>query len=96
MPVGFAMALVGFVGFCYVVSFKAGLNMISSVLWDTFSKYGLTVIPLVNDSVEMPAKKCTYGVDHSGILVRTPAGLVGAVAETGKEFIHQRMADRGR
>ena len=46
MPVGFAMALVGFVGFCYVVSFKAGLNMISSVLWDTFSKYGLTVIPL--------------------------------------------------
>jgi len=46
MPVGFAMALVGFCGFCYVVSFKAGLNMISSVLWDTFSKYGLTVIPL--------------------------------------------------
>jgi len=46
MPVGFAMALVGFCGFCYVVSFKAGLNMISAVLWDTFSKYGLTVIPL--------------------------------------------------
>jgi C4-dicarboxylate transporter, DctM subunit len=46
MPVGFAMGLVGFVGFCYVVSFKAGLNMVSSVLWDTFSKYGLTVIPL--------------------------------------------------
>jgi C4-dicarboxylate transporter, DctM subunit len=46
MPVGFAMGLVGFCGFCYVVSFKAGLNMVSSVLWDTFSKYGLTVIPL--------------------------------------------------
>jgi tripartite ATP-independent transporter DctM subunit len=46
MPVGFAMALVGFVGFCYVVSFKAGLNMVSSVFWSTFSKYGLTVIPL--------------------------------------------------
>ena len=46
MPVGFAMGIVGFVGFCYVVSFKAGLNMVSSVLWDTFSKYGLTVIPL--------------------------------------------------
>ena len=46
MPVGFAMALVGFCGFCYVVSFKAGLNMVSAVLWDTFSKYGLTVIPL--------------------------------------------------
>jgi tripartite ATP-independent transporter DctM subunit len=46
MPVGFAMAIVGFCGFCYVVSFKAGLNMVGSVLWDTFSKYGLTVIPL--------------------------------------------------
>ncbi len=46
MPVGFAMGLVGFCGFCYVISFKAGLNMVSSVTWDTFSKYGLTVIPL--------------------------------------------------
>ena len=45
-PVGFAMGIVGFVGFCYVVSIKAGLNMLSAVLWDTFSKYGLTVIPL--------------------------------------------------
>jgi len=46
MPVGFAMALVGFCGFCYVISFKAGLNMVGSVLWDTYSSYGLTVIPL--------------------------------------------------
>ncbi len=46
MPVGFAMTLVGFCGFCYVVSYKAGINMISSVLWETYSKYGLTVIPL--------------------------------------------------
>jgi len=46
LPVGFAMGIVGFAGFCYVISLKAGLNMVSSVLWDTFSKYGLTVIPL--------------------------------------------------
>ena len=46
MPVGIAMAMVGFVGFCVLVSFKAGLHMLSSVIWDTFSKYGLTVIPL--------------------------------------------------
>jgi len=45
-PVGFAMAIVGFCGFCHVVSVKAGLNMVGSVLWTTFSKYGLTVIPL--------------------------------------------------
>ncbi len=46
MPVGFAMAVVGFCGFCYVVSFKAALNMIGADIWVTFSKYGLTVIPL--------------------------------------------------
>ena len=46
MPVGFAMAVMGFCGFCYVVSFEAALSMVGSVLWTTFSKYGLTVIPL--------------------------------------------------
>ena len=46
MPVGFAMAIVGFGGFCYVVSLKAGLNMVGAVFWTTFSQYGLTVIPL--------------------------------------------------
>jgi C4-dicarboxylate transporter DctM subunit len=46
MPVGFAMAVVGFCGFTYVVTFKAALNMVSTDLWITFSKYGLTVIPL--------------------------------------------------
>ena len=45
-PVGFAMGVIGFAGFCYVVSFAAGLNMLGSVLWETFSRYGLTVIPL--------------------------------------------------
>ena len=45
-PVGFAMAIVGFTGFCYVINVKAGLGMLSTDLWTTFSKYGLTVIPL--------------------------------------------------
>jgi C4-dicarboxylate transporter DctM subunit len=46
MPVGFAMGVIGFCGFWYVVSFKAALGMLSTDLWTTFSKYGLTVIPL--------------------------------------------------
>ena len=46
MPVGFAMALVGFCGFALVVSFKAAINMVGTDIWVTFSKYGLTVIPL--------------------------------------------------
>ncbi len=44
--VGFAMAIVGFLGFAYLVSFDAALNMVGTTLWSTFSKYGLTVIPL--------------------------------------------------
>ena len=45
-PVGFAMGIVGFVGFSYIISLNAGYNMLASVIWDTFSNYGLTVIPL--------------------------------------------------
>jgi C4-dicarboxylate transporter DctM subunit len=45
-PVGFAMAIVGFAGYCYVLNLTAGLNMLSGDIWATFSKYGLTVIPL--------------------------------------------------
>lgn len=46
MPVGFAMAVVGFVGFAVVVNPDAAMNMVGTVIWSTFSKYGLTVIPL--------------------------------------------------
>jgi tripartite ATP-independent transporter DctM subunit len=46
MPVGFAMAIVGFCGFCAIVSFKAGLGMLSTDVWNIFSSYGLTTIPL--------------------------------------------------
>jgi tripartite ATP-independent transporter DctM subunit len=46
MPVGFAMAVVGFLGFAHVVSFKAAFNVIGADLWSTFASYGLTVIPL--------------------------------------------------
>jgi C4-dicarboxylate transporter DctM subunit len=46
MPVGFAMGVVGFIGFAWVISPKAALNMVCTDVWLTFSKYGLTVIPL--------------------------------------------------
>ena len=46
MPVSFAMGIVGFCGFWYVVSFKAAITMVGADIWSTFSKYGLTVIPL--------------------------------------------------
>ncbi len=46
IPVGFAMAIVGFLGFSYVVNFQAALSILGSDLWNNFSSYGFTVIPL--------------------------------------------------
>lgn len=46
MPVGFVMALLGFLGFSYVVALDAGLSLLARDVFDTFSSYNLTVIPL--------------------------------------------------
>ena len=46
MPVGFAMGFLGLVGFSYVVTFEAGVNLLARDVWDVFSSYNLTVIPL--------------------------------------------------
>ena len=46
IPAAFTMALVGFLGVAYVTDFKAALGMIGPDLWNIFSSYGLTVIPM--------------------------------------------------
>ena len=46
IELGFAMALVGFVGFSLIVSLKAGLNLLAKDFFDVFASYGFTVIPL--------------------------------------------------
>ncbi|MGA2463164.1 MAG: TRAP transporter large permease [Thermodesulfobacteriota bacterium] len=46
IELGFAMALVGFLGFCYLKSFNAGLNLLATDIFDAFASYGFTVIPL--------------------------------------------------
>lgn len=46
IELGFAMALVGFLGFSYVVSVKAALNLLAKDVFDVFASYGFTVIPL--------------------------------------------------
>ncbi|BBO68155.1 C4-dicarboxylate ABC transporter permease [Desulfosarcina alkanivorans] len=46
MPVAYVMILVGWVGFSYMVSVKGGLNLLSRNIYETFSSYGLTTIPL--------------------------------------------------
>jgi C4-dicarboxylate transporter DctM subunit len=46
MPVGFVMALLGFLGFSYVVSLEAGLRILVKDFFDIFGSYSLTVVPL--------------------------------------------------
>jgi len=46
MPVGFVMGFLGFLGFSYVVNAEAGMALLVRDVWDVFSSYGLTVIPL--------------------------------------------------
>jgi C4-dicarboxylate transporter DctM subunit len=46
IPVGFVMAIVGFTGFGYLVSWDASLNLIAKDFFAIFGSYNLTVIPL--------------------------------------------------
>jgi tripartite ATP-independent transporter DctM subunit len=46
IELGFAMALVGFLGFSYIMSFKAGLNLLAKDMFDVTASYGFTVVPL--------------------------------------------------
>ena len=46
MPVAFAMTIVGVAGFAAVVNGPAALHVLATDYYDTFSSYGLTVIPL--------------------------------------------------
>lgn len=46
MPVGFLMAIIGFLGFAAVVSWDAALRLVANDMFSTFSSYNLTVIPL--------------------------------------------------
>lgn len=93
-PVSFAMAIVGFAGFCYITSFDAGLNMTGSVLWGTFSSYGLTVIPLfifmgqvafhsgINQKLYDAAYKC-IGHIYGGLAMATIAACSAFAAICG-------------
>ena len=45
-PVAFALGFVGFLGFGYLVSFNAGFEMLSIDIFESFSSYNLTVIPM--------------------------------------------------
>jgi tripartite ATP-independent transporter DctM subunit len=46
LELSFAMLVVGFLGFAYVVSPGAALNLVAKDIFDSFESYSLTVVPL--------------------------------------------------
>lgn len=46
MPVAFVMAMIGYLGFSITISAQGGLSLLSRTIYDVFSSYGLTTIPL--------------------------------------------------
>lgn len=46
MPVAYVMTMIGFVGYSYLRSGDAGLNLLAMDFWEVYSSYGLTIIPL--------------------------------------------------
>ena len=46
MPVAYVMTMIGFLGFSFMISLKGGLNLLSRNIYEVFSSYGLTTIPL--------------------------------------------------
>jgi len=94
MPVGFAMAFVGLVGFCYLVSPQAGLSLLARDVFATFSSYSLTVIPMFifMGSIAFAAgmSRRLYDASHTifgqmrgGLVMATIAGCAGFAAICG-------------
>ena len=46
MPVAYVMTLAGFIGFSFLTSPKGGMNLLSRSIYDAFSSYSLSTIPL--------------------------------------------------
>jgi C4-dicarboxylate transporter DctM subunit len=78
MPVGFAMAFVGFIGFSLLIGLEPGMGLLARDFFDIFSSYSLTVIPMF---VLMGALAFTTGISSRlykagyTLLGRFPAGL---------------------
>lgn len=94
VPVGFAMAIVGLAGFCFLVSPAAGLNLLARDFFDTFANYNLTVIPFFMlmgaiayssgmSSRLYDASYKIFGSMKGGLAISTIAGCAGFAAICG-------------
>jgi len=94
MPVGFAMAFVGLIGFCYLVSPQAGFSLLARDVFATFSSYSLTVIPTflfmgsITFAIGMSqrlydAGYTMFGQIRGGLAMATIVGCAGFAAICG-------------
>ncbi len=94
MPVGFAMALVGFAGYCFLVSPQAGMSILPRDVFATLSSYSLTVIPMfifmgaIAYSSGMSrrlydAGYVVFGQRRGGLAIATIAACAGFAAMCG-------------
>lgn len=94
MPVAYVMALVGFVGFTLLVSLQGGLALLSRNIYESFSSYGLTTIPLFilmgqfafNSGISRRLYDTAYkfmGNTHGGLAMATVAACTAFGAVCG-------------
>ncbi len=94
IEIGFAMAIVGFLGFGLIVSFPAACSLVAKDIVDVFASYGFTVIPLFvlmgqvafNAGIAKRMYNCAYrflGHVPGGMAIATVAGATGFKAICG-------------
>ena len=52
IELGFAMGLIGFVGFAYLNGFHSAVNLLSRDVYDVVTNYGYTVFPFLFDGAD--------------------------------------------
>jgi len=94
MPIGFAMALVGFVGFGYIAGMEGALSNLSAVPFGYVADYGFVVIPLFllmgNLAANTGISKDIYSAAHTwvgqlkgGLAMATVVASAGFAAVSG-------------
>jgi tripartite ATP-independent transporter DctM subunit len=94
IELGFAMALVGFVGFSCITSFHSAVSLLARDLFDVISSYGFTVFPLFilmgqvgfNAGIAVRLYNCAHkfiGHIPGGLAMATVAGAMGFKAICG-------------
>ncbi len=78
VPIGFSMALTGFIGFVSLSSFKAGFSMLALATHKTGASYALTVIPLFVLMAQL-ASQSRLGADFYRAVHRWVGSLRGGL-----------------